>query len=100
MNTIVKREKPLMPQKSRALNKLLELDFEILHESEAIDSRRGLTVINIRMKCPFCQSEFMAERDKGSPVQDIVPSNCPECDFPRNIHNVLKSFRKTRAGRS
>jgi hypothetical protein len=86
---VTKRQTPPpIPEDIEKLKKMARERFEIIErqqpENFAITSECA-----IKLRCPFCKSEFTGHESSGCFHYIILPMNCPVCEFPSNIIRAL-----------
>jgi rubrerythrin len=82
-----------MPEDIEKLKEMARESFEIIErqQSEIFGTNSECA---IKLRCPFCKSEFTGYESSGCFHYEILPMNCPVCGFPSNINQVLMEQRK------
>jgi rubrerythrin len=91
---VIKRQKPpSIPDDIEKLEEILSERLEIIERQQpAIFGTNSECAIKLR--CPFCKSEFTGHESSGCFHHEILPMNCPVCGFPSNIIRALIEKRK------
>jgi rubrerythrin len=88
-----RQEPPPIPEDIEKLKEIVNKSFEIIEKQQpAIFGTNSECAIKLR--CPFCKSEFTGHESSGCFHHEILPMNCPVCGFPSNIIQALIEKRK------
>jgi hypothetical protein len=91
---VTKREEPPpIPEDIEKLEEIVNKDFEIIERERPEIFGTDLECA-IKLRCPFCKSEFTGHESSGCFHHVILPMNCPVCEFPSNIMQALIEQRK------
>jgi len=86
---IIKRqEPPPIPEDIEELQAILKKDFEIIEKGEPEIFGTNLE-FSVKVRCPFCKSEFTGHESSGCFHYVLLPMNCPVCGFPWRIILML-----------
>lgn len=86
---IIKRqEPPPIPNDIEKLGEIAKKNLEII-EKQQPEIFGTNSECAIKLRCPFCQSEFTGHESLGCFHYEILPMNCPVCGFPGSIFRAL-----------
>jgi hypothetical protein len=94
---VIKSQKPPpIPEDIEKLKEIASKSFEII-ERQQPEIFGTNSECAIKLRCPFCNSEFTGHESSGCFHYIILPMNCPVCEFPSNIIRALmEQCKKTR----
>jgi rubrerythrin len=91
---IIKRqEPPRIPDNIEELREIVNKKFEIL-EKQGGRMIGTTSEIFVKLRCPFCKSEFTGCVQEGCFHYRMQPTNCPVCGFPEVILKKLIALYK------
>jgi len=88
-----------LPDTIEELDELADMGFKVLSQTE-IPQRISSTTYEClrRVRCPFCGNEFNQTVSSGCFHYMYFPFYCPECNFPRNVHDkIYKLYEQKKA---
>jgi hypothetical protein len=90
---IKRKEPPPIPDDIEKLEEILSERLEIIGREQP-EIFGTTSECAIKLRCPFCKSEFTGHESSGCFHHLILPFDCPVCGFPGSIIRALIEKRK------